>query len=138
MGVHIAQAAQAVGSGAKASDVGQEDALVITDHDVSNGTLAVNQHADLAIEFLRQFAEVAPEFLSDDLLRRYFAAVDVLKTPDLVRFQPCDVAVYALNCVSPLRGSSGGAHDHPAPDNRPWALRISSPMRCAASRAAAP
>ena len=118
MGVHIAQAAQAVDSGAEASDVGQEDALVIANHDVPNGTLAVNQHADLAIEFLRQFTKVAPKFLSDDLLRRYLASVDVLKTPDLVRFQPCDVAVYALNCVSPLRGSSGGTHHHPAPGNR--------------------
>ena len=52
MGVHVAQAAQAVGSSAKASDVGEEDALVVAHHDVRNGTLAVDQHADLTVDLM--------------------------------------------------------------------------------------
>ena len=101
VGMNVAQSAQPVGGGAKTSGVGQEDALVVADHDVHDGALAVDQHADLTVEFLRQFTKVAAEFLGDDLLRRHLAAIDVFKALDLVRFQPCDVAMDALDCRSP-------------------------------------
>ena len=106
MGVHVTQAAQAVGGSPESADVGQEDALVVAHHDVGNGTLTVDQYPDLTIDLLRQFTEVPAEFLGDDLVSRHLAAIDVFETPDLTRFQPRDVAVYALDCGSPLFGSS--------------------------------
>jgi hypothetical protein len=48
-------------------------------------TLAIDQYADLSTGFVRQFADLASEFVSDDLPRRYASTVQLFYAPDLVR-----------------------------------------------------
>ncbi len=97
MRVNVAQAAQSIGGSPKTPEVRQKDALGIPNHHADNRSLAIDQHPDLPSDLQRQFTQVTRQFLRHNLLCRYLAAIDMLETPDLVRFQPCRIAVYALN-----------------------------------------
>ncbi len=84
MGVNIAQAPQAIRSRREATKVWQKRASSNADDQMGNSALAIDQHPNLPCNLRRQFAQVTRQLLRHDLLGGYFAAIDMLQTPDLV------------------------------------------------------
>ena len=82
--VNAAQSAKASRSDADAFEVGQLDAAIVADHHVLHVTLAIDQRADLSACFVRQLADLASEFRSNYLARRYAPTVQIFYAPDLV------------------------------------------------------
>src|SRR5262249_10735139 len=67
----------------------------------------IDQHANLAIDLEGQLAEIARQFLGDDLLRWHLATIDMLQPMNLIGLQARQVTVYPLNRRSPLGQWSG-------------------------------
>jgi len=92
VGVHQAQPAEADLAGAGAADVGQLQLVGVADDDPLHVALAVQQHADLAVDLPRQLGEVAGQLRADDVVRADAAAVGVP--------QPLQLAVLEAEGVS--------------------------------------
>ncbi len=84
MCVDAAQAAEAFGADARAAQVGPLDAASVADDDVFDVAFAVDQCAELAAGFVREFGQLARELRRDDLLRRDAARVELLNAAQLV------------------------------------------------------
>ena len=93
VGVHEPQAAQAVGSGASAPDVGERELAGVADHDPLHVALAVEQHADLTVRLPGDLGEVARQLGRDDLSGVDAAAVGAAECVQLALLQPERVAV---------------------------------------------
>ena len=68
MRVHTTQSAESSGRNADAFEVRKLDTPVVAHHDVLNVTLAIDQRSDLSACFVRQLAQLASKFRSDDLV----------------------------------------------------------------------
>src|SRR6266542_2176691 len=66
----------------------QHDLGRVANDDVGDVAFAVNQHAHLPADFVRDFGQLAREFRRDDLDRRDATLINLLQPPQLIRFQP--------------------------------------------------
>jgi hypothetical protein len=108
--VYIPETTEPIRGGAEPTKVRQENATVVSNHDILYRAFAIDEHADLPARFLRQFAEIPCQFMGDDLLGGHLPPVYMLNAPHLIGFQPYNIAVYTLNRHS----SSVSAYPVPA------------------------
>ena len=73
---------------------------MISYHNGYDTAFTIDQHADLPVGLKRQITQVSSQFRCDNLLSRNFAAINMLNSPHLVRFQTCHITVNALNLSS--------------------------------------
>ena len=81
-----AQAAKSTGSDAHAFEVGKLDAFVVAHHHVLNVAPAIDESTDLATCFMRELAQLASEFMCDNLIGRYAPGVQLFDSPQLIGF----------------------------------------------------
>ena len=86
MRMDAAQSAKSTRRDAHAFEVRKLDAFVITDHHVLNVALAIDESTDLATCFMRELAQLASEFMCDNLVWRYAPGVQLFDSPQLVWF----------------------------------------------------
>jgi len=86
MCVYATKSAKPSGRHAHAFEIGQLNATIIAYHHILYMSLAIDEGSDLASRFVRQFAQLAGEFRSDDLVWRYAASVQLFDAPQLVWF----------------------------------------------------
>ena len=70
VGVHQAKAAESDLAGARAADVRELELVGVPHHHLLHLTLAVEQHADLAMGVPRELGEVPRQFCAHNLVRR--------------------------------------------------------------------
>src|SRR5262249_28464089 len=63
--------------------------------------LAINQNADLAVQFMGEFSELSRELLGNDFARRDPPVVKLLEPLDLVVLQALDVSFYIGDSAIP-------------------------------------
>ena len=97
MRMQTAQAAKARFADTHAFQIRQHDAVRVADDDRFDITIAIDQHADLAIEFVRKFCELARKFLGDDFARRYAPVIQLFKPLHLIVFKSLNVAFDVTN-----------------------------------------
>lgn len=86
MRVHTTESAESSGSDADALKIRKLDTPVVAHHDVLNVALAINERANLSACFVRQLAELASKFRSDDLVWGYAPSVQLFDAPQLIWF----------------------------------------------------
>src|ERR1051326_9256612 len=95
MSMHAAQSAKTIGRHAHTFKVGQLDSARVAHRHVLNVTFAIDQHADLPIGFVRQFAQLSRELGRDDLARTDTSLIQLLNASQLVWFQTVSISVQA-------------------------------------------
>jgi hypothetical protein len=86
MRMHITQTAQPIRRHSKAPEIGEENALVVSNNNVLNTPFPVDEHAELAFGLKRQLTEVTRQLVGNNLLCRYFATVNMLDASHLIGF----------------------------------------------------
>ena len=99
--VDAAQATEAVGGDTSPLQVRQLNAARVPDDDVLDVAFTVDQRADLAASFVREFGQLTRELGRHDLLRRNSTRVEFFNATQLIRFQPLRVAVYGADLCNP-------------------------------------
>ena len=97
MRVKTAQPAKAVCAHADALQIRQHNAAGVADDDVLDITVAIDQDADLAIDFVRCFRELPREFLRDDLARRDAPVVKLFEAVNLIMLESLYVSFDIAN-----------------------------------------
>src|SRR5687768_5778092 len=97
MRVHATQAAKSIARHTHPLEVRQFDPARIAYRYIFNVTLAVDEHAYLAIRLVRQLAQLPCKFRRHDLIGADTALVKLLNTPQLVRFQAVGVSMQVLH-----------------------------------------
>jgi hypothetical protein len=87
MSVQTSEAAEPVGSHSHTFEIRQHYAVRVADHDVFHISIAVNQHADLAVDFPRGLRELPCKLVGNDLARWDTAIIELLKTVNLIGFE---------------------------------------------------
>lgn len=84
-------------------EVGDRNALLISNHDDFNGPSPANEDADLTSNFVGKVGEKTDKFRRDNLLRRDSPSVNMFNSLDLTRFQTEDVAINSINLALLLK-----------------------------------
>src|SRR5215475_11672164 len=100
MSVQTSEAAEPVGAHSHPLQVRQDDAVRVADHDVFHISVAVNEHADLAVNFARSLRDLPRKLVGNDLARRDAAIVELLKTMDLIRLESLKIPFDAADSCS--------------------------------------
>jgi hypothetical protein len=81
---------------------GQDDLRRIADDDVFNVAFAIDEHADLPTDFMRDLCQLAREFRRNNLSGRYAALVELFEPFELVGFESERFAFDVWNSWLPL------------------------------------
>ena len=84
--MHAAQTTKSTRGDTHALEVGQLDAFVIADHHVLDVAFAIDEGADLPAGLVREFAQLASEFVCHNLIGRYAPGVQLFDAPQLIWF----------------------------------------------------
>ena len=84
MCVQTAQSAKASFADTHALEVGQNDAARVPDDDVFDVAVAIDERADLPVDFVRNFRKLAGKFLRDNLSRRDASFIELFKSLNLI------------------------------------------------------
>ncbi|MBH24776.1 MAG: hypothetical protein CMH57_10055 [Myxococcales bacterium] len=96
VGADQAEAAEAPGARALPPDVGEVEAVDVTDGDVLDLALAVDEDADDAVELLGEEGELGRELLGEELIVEDAAPIEALKLALLAALEARGVAVDLL------------------------------------------
>jgi hypothetical protein len=100
MGVNQTKTFETDGRGTESREIGDQDAPVRSDNDISNLSPAADQNPDLTIDFPRDLRQQPGNVLCNDAIRRYLPPVYLTNPFDLLRFETAQIAVYPVNCVN--------------------------------------
>ena len=92
VGVHQAQATQAHLAGTRAAHVGELELVRVADDHRLDVSLAVEEHADLAVGLQRELGQVPGQLGADDLMHGHVAAPGVLQVFELAGLEAQYVA----------------------------------------------
>ncbi|MEK6301362.1 MAG: hypothetical protein AABO41_11615 [Acidobacteriota bacterium] len=94
--VKTAQPAKTIRAHTNALQVGKNNAVGVSNDDVLDVSVSIDQYAYLPVELVRCFRELTGEFLSDDLTRRNAPLVELFEAVNLIGLEslkvPFDVA----------------------------------------------
>ena len=91
--MYEAQPTKSPTAGAQSTPVGKFSACSISDHDVLDRALAINEHTDLATNLSGEFRHRSSEVVRNESVCRQFASTESLKCFDGVGFQATCVSV---------------------------------------------
>ncbi|HXG64572.1 MAG TPA: hypothetical protein VNO70_05665 [Blastocatellia bacterium] len=77
--MQAAQSAKTALAHTDALEVGQNNSMSIADDDILNVAVAVDQHADLPVDFMGDFRKLAGKLLRDNLARRDAPLVELFQ-----------------------------------------------------------
>ncbi len=87
MGVHTAEAFQPSPAGSIFLKIGNDDALMVADHDMCYPALTVDQEADLTADFKGELANGLGKFRRDNRSRWASPTVEIVQAADLACLQ---------------------------------------------------
>jgi len=122
--VDAAQAAKPSLAGAQASPLGHLDAGLRADHRVGHGAAAIEQHADLTAEVVRELGQLARELVGEEAVGGESAPVEALEGMDLAGLEALGIAE---DLDGTLSGDSGSAATERAQSNPPISERSHLP-----------
>ena len=99
VGVHAPEAFQTPSARPVFFDVGDNNLLVVANHDMGNPTLAVNQETNLAADFKRKLGKRLAELWRNNKGGRGSATVEIVQAADLVCLESTCLSVNLYSLI---------------------------------------
>jgi hypothetical protein len=94
MGVHTAEAFQPSPTRSIFFEIGDDNRLVIANHDMGYPASTIDQQTDLTADFMRELGNGLGKFWRDDKSRWGSPTIEIVQAADLVCLQSACLSVY--------------------------------------------